>query len=117
MSLVEIKFAEDMALAAMEGRKICTSRHDQKGEIGDTFFVVHPETKNIGAFRIMDVDFLELREIGNKLYRKEGCSSRFVILTAKADGIDPPTGEALEKVMKEYHRIPDEGLEAQILRW
>ncbi len=44
-------------------------------------------------------------------------SSRFVILTVKADGIDPPTGEALEKVMKEYHRIPDEGLEAQILRW
>jgi len=40
-----------------------------------------------------------------------------MILTAKADGIDPPTGEALEKVMKEYHRIPDEGLEAQILRW
>ncbi len=76
MSLVEIKFSADMALAAMEGRKICTSRHDQKGEIGDTFFVVHPETRNIGAFRIVDVDFLELREIGNKLYRKEGCSSR-----------------------------------------
>jgi hypothetical protein len=33
------------------------------------------------------------------------------------DGIDPPAGEALGELLNEMHRIPDEGLEAQILRW
>jgi hypothetical protein len=36
---------------------------------------------------------------------------------AARDGIDPPTGEALGEVLNEMHRIPDDGMEAQILRW
>lgn len=36
---------------------------------------------------------------------------------ARLDGIDPPTGEALGEVLNEMHRIPDDGMEAQILRW
>ncbi len=31
--------------------------------------------------------------------------------------IEPPTGEALRDVLLGMHRIPDEGVEAQILRW
>ena len=36
---------------------------------------------------------------------------------ARRDGIEPPTGEALRDVLLGMHRIPDEGIEAQILRW
>lgn len=36
---------------------------------------------------------------------------------AKADGIDPPTGEELGKVLTKYHKIPEDGLLAQIIRW
>jgi hypothetical protein len=36
---------------------------------------------------------------------------------ALADGIDPPTGEELGRVLSEKNKIPEDGLEAQILRW
>ena len=36
---------------------------------------------------------------------------------ARLDGIEPPTGEALCRVLSGMHKIPDEGVEAQILRW
>lgn len=36
---------------------------------------------------------------------------------ALLDGIDPPTGEALCMVLRGMHKIPAEGIEAQILRW
>lgn len=31
--------------------------------------------------------------------------------------IEPPTGEALREVLLGMHTIPDEGIDAQILRW
>ena len=36
---------------------------------------------------------------------------------ARLDGIEPPTGEALREVLTGMYTIPDEGIEAQILRW
>ena len=38
---------------------------------------------------------------------------------ARRDGIDPPTGEVLGKVLNDLYRIWDRGgsVEAQILRW
>lgn len=36
---------------------------------------------------------------------------------AELDGIDPPTGEELGKVLLSMHRIPEEGFPAQIIRW
>lgn len=36
---------------------------------------------------------------------------------ARRDGIEPPTGEALREVLSGMHTIPDDGIEAQILRW
>jgi hypothetical protein len=36
---------------------------------------------------------------------------------ARLDGISPPTGEALSQVLQGMHRIADEGIEAQIIRW
>ena len=36
---------------------------------------------------------------------------------AKRDGIVPPTGEELGRVLLSMHKIPDAGLPAQIIRW
>lgn len=36
---------------------------------------------------------------------------------ARWDGIEPPTGIELKKVLESYHKIPEEGIKAQILRW
>jgi hypothetical protein len=36
---------------------------------------------------------------------------------AERDGIDPPTGEELGRVLCSMHKIPDEGLPAQIIVW
>jgi len=36
---------------------------------------------------------------------------------ASLDGIDPPTGEELGRVLTSMHKIPDEGLSAQIIIW
>lgn len=36
---------------------------------------------------------------------------------ARWDGIDPPTGIELKKVLESYHKIPKDGIKAQILRW
>ena len=33
------------------------------------------------------------------------------------DGINPPTGTELKKVLCKMHKIPPEGIEAQIIRW
>ena len=39
------------------------------------------------------------------------------MLMAARDSIEPPTGAALRDVLLGMHRIPNEGVEAQILRW
>jgi hypothetical protein len=36
---------------------------------------------------------------------------------AMFDGIVPPTGEALRDVLMSKNKIPEQGIEAQILRW
>ncbi len=36
---------------------------------------------------------------------------------ARLDGIEPPTGAELYRVLSGMHKIPDDGIEAQILRW
>lgn len=39
MAEIEIPFREDMALAVTSGRKVCTTRSDRYGDVGDTFKV------------------------------------------------------------------------------
>ena len=36
---------------------------------------------------------------------------------AKRDGIVPPTGEELKRVLAEKNKIPAKGIDAQIIRW
>jgi len=38
-------------------------------------------------------------------------------IIAEQDGIEPPTGEALCRVLSGMHKIPEGGVEAQIIRW
>ena len=38
-------------------------------------------------------------------------------IIAEKDGIIPPTGEELGRVLLSMHKIPDAGLPAQIIRW
>jgi hypothetical protein len=40
-----------------------------------------------------------------------------LFIDAEKDGIVPPTGEALRDVLMSKNKIPDEGIEAQIIRW
>ena len=51
------------------------------------------------------------------LRREEYCAWSALDDLAARDGIEPPTGEALRDVLLGMHRIPNEGVEAQILRW
>jgi hypothetical protein len=44
-------------------------------------------------------------------------SDRGIKTIAEKDGIVPPTGEALRDVLMSKNKIPDAGIEAQILRW
>jgi hypothetical protein len=41
----------------------------------------------------------------------------FLDWLAVLDGIDPPTGEELGRVLLAMHKIPPEGLSAQIITW
>jgi len=39
MTLINLKFSPEMETLIMQGKKICTTRDEQKGEISDTFIV------------------------------------------------------------------------------
>jgi len=66
MSLVELTFSPEMATAALEGRKCCTSRDLKKGDPGDEF--------EIGGvrFRIIAVASNVVENIAVHLYGAEG---------------------------------------------
>ena len=36
---------------------------------------------------------------------------------AERDGIEPPTGKAMGELFRKMHKLPNDGAEAQILRW
>jgi hypothetical protein len=69
MSLVEIPFSKEMATAALEGRKICTTRREKKGEIGDEFLI------DGVRFRIVDLYSAYLETVATAFFRLEGCES------------------------------------------
>ena len=83
MSVIEIKFSHEMAEAAPNGWKVCTTRSEKKGEIGDTFDI-------LGAkFVLIDVWLGNwITTVRDDLYRLEG--------------FDSP--EAFEKTWRALHR-------------
>jgi hypothetical protein len=90
MSQIEIPFSREMAIAAIDGRKIATTRSERRGEPGDTFEIEDPRGRMMGfaTFRLLDVKTGRLEYIQYKCCRLEGCASP----------------EEFEQVWKSLHR-------------
>ena len=69
MTAITISFAPDMARAALEGRKVCTSRLRRKGEPGDTFLIDGCE------FRLIATEVVSLNKVAYCFYAQEGFRS------------------------------------------
>jgi hypothetical protein len=85
--MVEIKFSREMADAAIEGRKIATTRREKKGEIGDTFHIFDDGGFQT-TFRIIEIMEVDLETVKYLYFRLEG--------------FDSP--EAFEKTWRKLHR-------------
>jgi len=57
MTLINLKFSPEMESLIIQGKKICTTRDEQKGEIGDTF------TVRDRLYRIVGIEYDELEYI------------------------------------------------------
>lgn len=90
MSTITIPFSRDMAIAAIDGRKVATTRSEEKGKIGDTFAVNDPRPYffNVSAFRLIEIMAVDLETVKNIYFRLEG--------------FDSP--EAFEKTWRALHR-------------
>jgi len=82
MAQIEIPFSREMAIAAIDGMKITTTRSEKKGEIGDTFWFEDPRRDNEermvkygGQFRIIDIHFVGLGTVKSDYFLLEGCAS------------------------------------------
>lgn len=57
MTLINLKFSPEMESLIIQGKKICTTRDEQKGEIGDTF------TVRDRLYRIVGIEYDEIEYI------------------------------------------------------
>jgi len=92
MATIEIPFSREMAIAAIDGRKVATTRSEAKGQIGDTFEIEEPrdnfakgDTCLYCLIEIMSVDLITVRNLYFRL-----------------EGFDSP--EAFEKTWRALHR-------------
>ncbi len=69
MSWIVIPFSREMGRAILEGRKICTTRKEKMGEVGD-YFIVSGK-----AYRIVWIEWVTLETVRDHLYALEGCGS------------------------------------------
>ncbi len=115
--------------AVLEGRCTQTIRAGRRFQIGD-FLSSHGWSgkpyRSPWSFR---TPYWEVSAAHNCMIEEEGIDSlKFqgeigywywdeLDRLADLDYIDPPTGEELGRVLLAMHRIPDEGLPAQIIRW
>jgi len=94
MTQIEIPFSPDMAIAAIEGRKIATTRSERKGGIGDTFEIQARSDASgyplmeFEKFRLIDIWETTLESVRDFYYHLEG--------------FDSP--EAFEKTWRALHR-------------
>jgi hypothetical protein len=75
-----------------------------------------------GYHSLKEVWGIDIKPDGIMTYAWDGYPERFyqwayLDWLAVLDGIIPPTGEALRDVLISKNKIPEEGIEAQILRW
>ena len=106
----------------------CTKAHPdgirkQKGDLV-RFFVW--EGKPYQSKRKTITGYVPLVDVTNILISSKGWGishpgirwdDPFSDILAVLDGIKPPTGETLKNVLLEKNKIPEGGIEAQILRW
>lgn len=71
---IEIPFSDAMAIAAIEGRKVATTRSDAKGKIGDIFDIPgrDPCDLIVNKFRIIEIMMVDLETVRDLYFRLEG---------------------------------------------
>ena len=92
MSAIDSPFSREMAIAAIDGYKVATTRSERKGEIGDVFLIEDPRIAGyvpplcqFWLIEIMAVDLVTVRDLYFRL-----------------EGFDSP--EAFEKTWRSLHR-------------
>ena len=86
MTHIQIPFSREMAIAAIDGKKVATTRSERKGEIGDTFQIDNPhfDENNVcdrmwenskGEFRLLEIMAVDLETVANIYFRLEGFDS------------------------------------------
>jgi hypothetical protein len=83
MTQIELPFSREMAIAAIEGKKVATTRSEPKGDYGDTFEVGHPDVPKSESckyfatpkFRILDILPRPLDDVKSMYFRLEGFDS------------------------------------------
>ena len=75
--MIEIPFSRDMAIAAIQGRKIATTRSEPKGDCGDIFEIWRPDGPKdffdeVPTFRIIDIFPRPLDDVKFMYFRLEG---------------------------------------------
>ena len=90
MTQIEIPFSREMAIAAIDGKKIATTRSEQKGHRGDTFGIPGVDLGECETymFRLIEIIGIDLDSVKNIYFRLEG--------------FDSP--EAFEKAWRALHR-------------
>lgn len=93
MATIEIPFSREMAIAAIDGQKIATTRSERKGEISDTFEITDPRWTHMpcvrpAGFVLIEIMAVDLETVKNLYFRLEG--------------FDSP--EAFEKTWRALHR-------------
>jgi len=76
MTHINLKFSPEMEELILQGRKICTMRREQKGQIGDTF------TIGTRIYRLVDVHTDRVGLICGWYHKLEGFESEESLLDA-----------------------------------
>jgi len=93
MASIIIPFSREMAIAAIDGRKVATTRSEAKGEIGDVFEITDPRWSHMpcvkpAGFVLIEIMAVDLLTVLNLYFRLEGFNSP----------------EAFEKTWRALHR-------------
>jgi hypothetical protein len=78
MTAIDIPFSREMAIAAIDCRKVATTRSARKGEIGDTFTLPIQGAGSyhtVAVFRIIEIMAVDLETVKNLYFRLEGFNS------------------------------------------
>jgi hypothetical protein len=107
-----------------------TIRPGTKKRVGDLvrFYVwmgrpYHSKRETIAEYApLTEVWEIDITPLGINFYNFDGRFEKFeswelLDWLAARDGIVPPTGETLRDVLMSKNKIPEAGVEAQILRW